>query len=241
MAMIAYHVLFDLDMLDLVELKLDAVPLELMADVTAATFFAVVGISLNISYFRSKRTDELSSSLARKYLLRGAKLLVMGGFVTGITYFLYPEFVVLFGALQFIAVSIVLGYILLELTDRWRRIARLSLLVIIPGIFIFLAPYIRGIRLNFPYLIWLGVIPPGFQSLDYFPLFPWFGYVVAGLLVGDLIYPSGKRRWEGELIRNSTVGFIGRHSLIIYFLHQPFIYAGIVVFNILSGGGPVLF
>ena len=69
----------------------------------------------------------------------------------------------------------------------------------------------------------------GFYSSDYFPLIPWLFLFILGYFIfrlfahADLIYVfSGK---DGKNI----VSFMGRHSLIIYLLHQPVIYAVIML------------
>ena len=236
LAMIIYHVLFDLSTLNLLEIRIGTPILEITADVTAATFFTVVGVSLYISYYRSRSRYEGILKLSRKYLIRAAKLLAMGGIITGITFFLYPELVVIFGALQFIAVAIFLGYLGLELTYSWKKSTRITFLILVSAIIFVLSGRVRAVRVDYPFLLWLGVIPSGFQSLDYFPLFPWLGYVIGGLALGDLLYPGGKRKLEFYSFGNEPAEFFGRHALVLYFLHQPLIYLGIIVFSFISGG-----
>jgi uncharacterized membrane protein len=86
------------------------------------------------------------------------------------------------------------------------------------------------------WLIPIGFVPPKFFSIDFFPLFPWFGIVLIGIGLGHYLYPDGKRRFQipiddqKEIIKN--ICFLGRHSLYIYFLHQPILFA--IIFFILQ-------
>lgn len=66
----------------------------------------------------------------------------------------------------------------------------------------------------------LGFPGPGFYSADYFPLIPWFFLYVAGYFLWRCI---GSRRQVMDKLRPGIrpLAFLGRHSLLIYLLHQP--------------------
>ncbi len=42
---------------------------------------------------------------------------------------------------------------------------------------------------------WLGFEPENHVYVDYFPLFPWFGLVLIGLWLGNLLYAGSTRRF----------------------------------------------
>lgn len=68
-----------------------------------------------------------------------------------------------------------------------------------------------------------GFPPRRFSSLDYVPFFPW----VFAFWMGYFIYQEIKRRdWLKYLsfISFKPLEWLGRHSLIIYMLHQPLVY-----------------
>jgi len=232
--MVFYHVLFDLSALGYLDLAINKGPMKLFAEITAATFFIVVGVSLYISFSRAKKETSTGLELFRKYFFRGTKLLLWGGIVTGVTYLFYPEFAVIFGALQFIGVSVILAYLLLESLQGLRLVCRYTFLGLFAVIPFVVAGPIRTLRTSHRFLLWLGVTPPGFQSLDYFPVLPWFGFVGGGLILGELLYPEGERRFGMWTLNNSLVEFLGRNSLIIYFFHQPLIYLGVFLFAFLT-------
>ena len=69
---------------------------------------------------------------------------------------------------------------------------------------------------------YLGFPKAGFYSADYFPLIPWIflfftGYFIYGFMKKHdlLMHFAG---------RSTPLCFIGRHSLLIYMIHQPFIF-----------------
>ena len=69
---------------------------------------------------------------------------------------------------------------------------------------------------------YLGFMPKDFFSTDYFPLLPWLFLFWAGYF---LHFCMGRARMEP--LRRSVcapLGWLGRHSLGIYLLHQPVIY-----------------
>ena len=80
----------------------------------------------------------------------------------------------------------------------------------------------------------LVFLPVGFEisgapwMADYMPLFPWLGVFLIGCVIGRLCYKEKKTLFAGKGKIMSAVArpieFIGRHSLIIYLVHQPVVY-----------------
>ncbi|MCM1090293.1 MAG: DUF1624 domain-containing protein [Butyrivibrio sp.] len=82
---------------------------------------------------------------------------------------------------------------------------------------------------------YLGFPMKDFYSTDYFPLIPWFFLFITGYFVHKIYMhktcASEQRTREGGsgasvLCQNHLppLSFIGRHSLLIYMLHQPVLY-----------------
>ena len=72
----------------------------------------------------------------------------------------------------------------------------------------------------------LGIHPASFWSVDYEPLFPWMGCVLIGMGLGEYLYHDGLRQFVVPDIPGIIVqplAFLGRHSLLIYLIHQPII------------------
>jgi uncharacterized membrane protein len=83
-----------------------------------------------------------------------------------------------------------------------------------------------------PWLLWLGVKQLGRYMVDFYPLLPWFGVALLGVFCGLSLYPGGIPRFDlPDLSLKSPIralSFLGRHSLVIYLVHQPII-LGILV------------
>lgn len=76
------------------------------------------------------------------------------------------------------------------------------------------------------WLLPLGILPRDPISMgDYLPILPWLGFYLVGLAIGRVAYPEIKTLFPSasEKIQRMTapISFLGRHSLIIYLVHQP--------------------
>ena len=97
--------------------------------------------------------------------------------------------------------------------------------VVVLSVSPFLA-YVRGPAL----LSRLGITPVGVATLDYEPLIPWFGVLLIGIALGSVLYRGCVRckvlEKLGEMPKvASPLAFLGRHSLLIYLIHNPIIFA----------------
>lgn len=78
-----------------------------------------------------------------------------------------------------------------------------------------------------PYLAFLGLPGPGFFSSDYFPLLPWVALYWVGFFAYRCLTPALPHRPRLRRllsVRLPVLGSIGRHTLLIYMLHQPVLY-----------------
>ncbi len=99
-----------------------------------------------------------------------------------------------------------------------------------------------AVRIDFPWLIPLGVLQPGFVSSDYFPLLPNLGFFLLGAVLGKLFYREKVSLLPKVDTKNPIVRFLtlcGRHSLWIYLLHQPVLSGMFTVISLLVFGGSV--
>jgi len=225
--MILYHICFDLDFLGIINIQLNTIPFLLFLYPIGTLFLLLVGISLTLRYEQIK---EIVSFQKRFFLFlkQGTVLLSFGLLITAVTY-LYPrQGFIIFGVLHCIGISIILGYFFVS---KKNLSLFLGVLCILFG-FVF-----SFIRIDSYWFLWLGFRPIGFYTLDYFPLFPWFGIVLIGIFLGNTLYPNGNRRfkctvsYKHSILKNLL--FLGRHSLFIYLIHQPIIIGVLIIFFIL--------
>ncbi|MEM7826656.1 MAG: heparan-alpha-glucosaminide N-acetyltransferase [Candidatus Aenigmatarchaeota archaeon] len=211
--MIIYHLFFDLSYFGY--FNINSAFWWWLAHVIATIFIFLVGISLSLSFSRTKKIRMPTKEIRKKYLRRGLKIFSLGMIITLITWIFMRKGFVLFGVLHLIGVSIILAYPFLKL-----RFPNLIL-----GItFISLGLYMKNFTFDFPWLLWAGFMPHHFYTIDYFPILPWFGVVLIGLFFGNLLYPNYQRIVnlpEDDFITKRFFCFLGRNSLPIYLLHQP--------------------
>ena len=228
--MIVYHSTYDLDTLGGYDVQSTSGYWALFADVTAGLFLFLVGVSLGIS---RSRTSLTGWRLFGKYLTRGSRILAYGMVLT-LIFLALGMGVVAFGILHLIGVSIILAYPFLRL--RFTNLA-LGALMFVAG------QYIMAQDL-YSQSFWLspfGIVPEGVVMPDYRPLLPWFGVVLIGLFVGNVVYGDGRRPTITEdkaPVLARPLLPLGRNSLFIYLIHQPIIVAllaaaGIVDLNFL--------
>ncbi len=184
-------------------------------------------------------------NLSRHHLKRGLILVGCGALVTLITLAVMPSQRILYGVLTLLRLSALL---LIPLDKAFRKIPAWAGLLGALALFALTRNVSRG-SLGFESLVlcplpgWLyqtdllaavGLPSPGFWSTDYFPLLPWFFLYCAGYFSWGLL--SGSPRAK-ELLGASVppLGFLGRHSLLLYLLHQPALMGVFALAGMLAG------
>lgn len=213
LAMACFHGLWDLGNVRLTPENYAATPIgKHAAEGIAGSFLILVGVGLVLMNGRGVRL--------RPTLMRLARIAAGALAVTVATYVVFPDSFVFFGILHCIAVASVLGLPFLFLP--WP-------VTLVAAALVLAAPLlVQADWLDSPALWFLGLgrITP--RTNDYVPLFPWFGLVLTGIVLGRLGLPILARsllgRWEpsGKLGRVAT--FAGRHSLAVYLIHQPVLF-----------------
>ena len=213
--MIIFHFLYDLNFFGIYKISLYTGYWLIYAYIGGVIFFSLVGISLSLSYNRIKNRLT-KKQVITKYIQRGLKIFGLSMVITlGTWIYLINGFIV-FGALHCIAVSILLSYPFLKL--RYPNLI-LGIILILCGIIL------KNFSFDFYWLLWLGFSPSTFYTVDYYPILPWFGVVLLGIFVGNVLYPEYKRKFRlknlSYLRITKILSFLGRHSLVIYLIHQP--------------------
>jgi uncharacterized membrane protein len=179
----------------------------------AGSFLMLVGISLVLSVRNGFRP--------KPYLKRLAMIVAAAALVSLATYFVMPEGWIFFGILHQIALASVLALAFLRLPPRGLFLAAVA---------VFALPFVfRDPVFAQPALWWVGLAPKPPASFDYVPLFPWFGVVLFGMASAKLGVALGWDRrlatWQPRFAPARWLAFGGRHSLAVYLIHQPLLYA----------------
>jgi uncharacterized membrane protein len=220
--MVIYHLLFDLWFFSLYGIPVTTGFWKYFAVATASLFLILVGVSVTISAAHAEKILS-GRNFYLKFVRRGITILLVAAGITLITWwYLGGEGFIIFGILHLIGFSIILSPLFFH---RGKKTLLAGAVVIVAGLLL--------MQVHGPvYLIPLGVFPESFYSVDYTPIFPWFGMVLAGIFLGETLYPEGRRGFTlpqfpvtGKIATypGTILGFLGKHSLIIYIIHQPVI------------------
>ncbi|MCJ2013451.1 heparan-alpha-glucosaminide N-acetyltransferase [Methylobacterium sp. J-076] len=213
LAMACFHGVWDLGNLRLTPENYAATPLgRHAAEGIAGSFLLLVGIGLVLMNGRGLRLGPTVRRLAR---VAGGALLV-----TLATRIVFPDAYVFFGVLHCIAVASVIGLPFLFLPWPATLAAAAAILA---------APLlVKADWLDSPFLWFLGLGRVTPHTNDYVPLFPWFGIVLVGIVLGRLGLPALARSrlgaWEPRGALGRAAAFAGRHSLAVYLIHQPLLF-----------------
>lgn len=214
--MIVYHGLWDATFLGLLDLPLLSAWPWLVARASVLTLFlGLAGLSLTLAHGAGFRP--------RPFLRRLAGVALGAALITAGTAVLFPPSYVFFGALHHIALASLLGLALLRLP---------GLLLAAVGAGAFILPLLAeglvvpGGLLDRPPLLILGLASTPPDSVDFVPLLPWFAAWPAGMLLGRATAWAARppRRgwtaWQPASPAARLLTLAGRHSLIVYLVHQ---------------------
>ncbi len=214
--MVFYHFMWDLSFFGLYQGNILGTGWQSFARFIATNFTFVMGVSLTLSA-NSYRQKTGHFPPFRKYLRRGGVVFGLGLLITVATYFFIGRGFVIFGILHLLGASIIVAYPFLRL-NKWLTLAA-GVACIGAGL------YVDDLLVSHPWLLWLGIKQRGIYMVDYYPMLPWFGIALIGIFVGYTLYPHGQPNFslpdvsQTALVRG--LRFLGRHSLLIYMLHQP--------------------
>lgn len=173
-------------------------------------------------------------SLGSHHLKRGLIVFGSGILITFVTLLVMPESRVIFGVLTLI------GSCMLLLIPMEKLLLKLCAEIGLAGSFLLFLLF-RNVNtgylgfenwniLKLPdgfyenlFTTYLGFPQKGFFSADYFSLLPWFFLFLTGFYLYQLVQ---KNHMMEKLFSWRVPGFdvIGRHSLLIYLLHQPVVF-----------------
>ena len=208
--MIAFHIGYDLAMFGVIPMEvMTSFPARMIAYDVGGCFIFISGICLRFS---------------RDPVRRGFVIFCAGALVTVVTALLRMP--VAFGILQCIGVCMMLCGTLRERIEPHLGVpfALINLALFLVTWFL-TANITVYIKLLYP----LGLHVPEFFSADYWPLLPWAFVFLIGMFFGQLVEQnSGLPLFSVHFPAWMT--FPGRHSLLVYLLHQPILYGACRIF-----------
>lgn len=193
------------------------------ARLVAGSFLFLAGVSFWLAHGAGVRWTG--------FLRRIAMVVLAAGTITVVTYVAMPDNFIFFGILHSIVFASLVGL----------AVVRLPVTVILG-----LALAVVAIRLwgqsevfDISLLRWtgLGTIRP--SSADYVPPIPWLAPFLVGMAASKLagrkgLWDRGRRVAQGPVWHR--LAFPGRHSLVIYLVHQPVLIGLIYLVTWAMGG-----
>ena len=206
--MVIFHFTFDLALFGLIDSGTMSQPFwYYFARMIAGSFLFLSGISLWLAHGQGIRWPAFWTRFAK--VAAGAAVVTVGSiwFVPGGT--------ILFGILHAIAAASLLGLIALRVP--WPVTLGVATII-----------FVAAWGARFPafdplWLVWTGLAETRPMMGDYVPLVPWAAPVLAGIAVARAVrLDLWRGRAPSTLLHRLT--FPGRHSLIIYIVHQPILF-----------------
>jgi uncharacterized membrane protein len=203
--MFVYHFSFDLRYYRVIASDFEHDPFWLgFRAVIVASFMALVGISLVLA-------DRAGATTAHFWKRIGIIAACAVAASVG-SYLVFPRTFIHFGILHCIAVASILA---------WPTVRR-PLFALVIGVALIAAGLVYSDPLfDARALSWLGFTTHKPATEDYVPLAPWAGVVFLGVAAGHALARAHFLPLKGLADAPRWLRFLGRHSLVVYMIHQP--------------------
>lgn len=211
--MVYDHVVYDLNYI----FGIKTPQIDFIGDFSAILFMLLCGVSTTLS----------KNSLKRGAIVFGAALLLSAVTLT-VDLLLNTRLIIVFGILHMLGIAMMLAYFIKKLPN--------AVIAIISAAIFALSFVFRNIRNAGNIFFAFGIHDNSFYSSDYYPLIPYLAVVFIGIIIGKIVYAKKKSIFPFS-IGNNPVSFIGKHSLIIYLIHQPVVIS--ILFLILKISGQI--
>ncbi|MBA3908561.1 MAG: hypothetical protein C0524_01475 [Rhodobacter sp.] len=218
--MVIFHFTFDLALFGYIPADTTYQPFwYYFARLVAGSFLFFTGVGLWLAHRQAIRW--------RSYSWRLAKLVAAAALVTVASFWLVPGGPIYFGILHALALSSLIALPFLRVP---APVTLAVAAVVVALAWTSTSPAFDGLG-----LIWLGLAETRPAMGDYVPLIPWVAPCLAGLaLARAMRVDKWPRRRPSRLL--SWLTFPGRHSLLIYLVHQPILFGLFYAFVWTAGG-----
>jgi uncharacterized membrane protein len=214
--MVLYHFSFDLDNFNYIQIDMDhSLFWQSFRSIIVTLFLTTMGISLALTHSKNNKKDICWPCMKKRTLYLGvASILVSVG-----SYIEFPDTWIYFGILHFILFASWLG--LLFVGRPW--------ISLITAIIILIGSYFGWLHTHALFdLVHQPLHLPVHYTEDMVNIFPWFAPVLMGIYItakGWHLIPHLKPSFI-----STKLAFMGRHSLIIYLIHQPILFGATLLF-----------
>jgi uncharacterized membrane protein len=218
--MAAFHFSYDLLMFGLIPADYAyTATFYFHARIVAGSFIALAGLGLYLAHGAAIRW----TSFWRRF----TRIVAAAALVSIATRLAMPEVYVYFGILHAIALYSLLGLVTLRLPS--------PLTAILAAFFIAGSYWLQSPAFDADLLRFIGLSTLPAYTVDFEPIFPWFGAFLAGVALGQIGQSNGLWASLVRIRLPNWATWAGRHSLPIYLIHQPVLLALVWAYTQLSG------
>ena len=205
--MVIYHLLYDFAIFGLISWQEFFSPgLNALQKFICCSFIIVSGISSRFS----------KNNLKRGVVVFLFSIVIsIGGFAVG-----EP---ILFGVLSFLGCAMIIYGVSGKYIEKASEASGFFMPAVLLALFFITKRWTESAVVEVGFLFPLGFINQGFHSSDYFPILPWIFLFLFGTWFGGLLKKSNLPKWVYMSVPKGLT-WPGRHSLLIYMLHQPVLY-----------------
>lgn len=219
-AMASYHFTWDLEFFGyLAPATATTGFFRIYARAIASSFLFLAGVSLVLAHSPQIRWPT--------FVRRFGAILAAALAISAATYLAIPDAFIFFGILHAIGTASLIGLAFLRLP--WPASLAVGIAAIaLPNLW-------RSALFDTPLLWWVGLSVTLPRSNDYVPLLPWLGPFLIGLAAAKMALAAGlldKARYLPAGPR--PLGFIGRHSLVFYLVHQPILIGVVYLASVIA-------
>jgi uncharacterized membrane protein len=208
--MVVFHFGYDLTVFGYAHYDTNAdIEWRIFRAIIVSSFLLAMGMSAYLAYGDGLKWQKLSKTWLK--LLSVSVLISIG------SYLMYPNNWIYFGIIHFAAFALPASLLFLQLPK----------LASILGVAIIVGYFTDMLSLHIPWLWAVEQLHIPRYTVDLVSVVPWFGVVLLGVSCSHYqLIPQVK---ANRLTKG--LGFLGQHSLLIYLVHQPILFA---FFNLYS-------
>jgi uncharacterized membrane protein len=211
--MIVYHFAYDLRAFGVTSSDFSHDPFWLSFRAAIVTsFMTLVGVSLVLA--------EHAHASRRHFWRRIAVIAACALVVSLASAVAFRQTFIYFGILHAIAVSSV---VVAPLVRKPRAALAVGIAVVVAGL-VWSNPWFDSRPLS-----WIGFVTTKPATEDFVPLAPWAGVVAIGIAIGDWLTRHPLHALAPLGRAPNWLQWLGRHSLLVYLIHQPLLLAALWV------------
>lgn len=206
-----------------INLNSSAIMFDGIGTIAHTLFILLVGVNMVTSFNHTKKKfvneseDKIKREFAKKNIRRAIVIFCLGILISVIVKVVFGKWFVFFGIFQFIAVSILLA---IPFTIYYKDLINIIAVIVIL--------LVSNLSNNYHPSGLSGFLTGNISNkyLDYFPIIPYFSFVLIGITLGNILKHTNISGFnKKENVVTKKIIYMGQNSIKIYFVHLVTIFA----------------